>query len=104
MISASAFGHAGKVGGRLEAAGAGALDVGGADMLDVADAGVELADLARVDVDPQHLEPDLRIAQGQRQADIAEADDADDRAAVLELRDQVFQVASEEFVAHSDSP
>ncbi len=49
----------------------------GGDVLDVGVAGLDRLDLARVDVDGDHVAALLGKGNGQRQADVAEPDDAD---------------------------
>ena len=61
----------------------------GLDVEDVAAAGVDLRDLRCVDVEAGHVEPGLGELHGQRQADVAETDDADPRLPLLDLLLQV---------------
>src|SRR3546814_9777286 len=56
-------------------------------MLDQRLAGVQPCNLAGMDVETEHAVADVRIAQRQRQADIAEADDPDGCGLLLELLD-----------------
>jgi hypothetical protein len=92
---------AGEVAGGLEAAFAGAGDVGGLDVVDIAFPAVQALDLGAVDVDAEHAEARLGIAQGQGQADIAEADDADHGAALVQpLGQLLLQICRFAFVTH----
>ena len=52
-------------------------DVGRRYVLDVGLAAVDRVDLARVEIDAGGVEPGARELDGQRQADVAETDDAD---------------------------
>jgi len=57
-------------------------------VFDVGFAAGQRLDLGRVDVEADHAVASLSKAQHQRQADVAEADDADDCRFVLQLGDQ----------------
>src|SRR5690606_3527211 len=71
----------------------------GRDVLDIGPAGVERGDLRCVDVESGGGETLFGEQAGQRQADIAEADDADSRAAIAQLpaqlRDRSFWLAGQ---------
>ena len=54
------------------------------DVLDVALAGVERVDLARIDVEAEDGEAALAEGDRERQADVAQADDADLRSAAFD--------------------
>ena len=58
-------------------------ELGVAHVLDVRLAGVEPVDHALADVVAEHLEAGLRELDRERQPDVAEPDDADDRRSVL---------------------
>src|SRR3546814_18262803 len=75
----------GEVGGGAEAGGACCSYRRGRDMLDQRLAGVQPCNLAGMDVETEHAVADVRIAQRQRQADIAEADDPDGCGLLLEI-------------------
>ena len=62
--------------------------VGGRDVLDVGLALVQLADAGLVDVDAEDLEPGLGQFDGERQADVAQADDAQPGGALVEAGDE----------------
>ena len=51
--------------------------------------GIEFRDLDRVDVEAEHAEADFGEAQHERQADIAETDDADHGGLAVEFIDQL---------------
>jgi hypothetical protein len=70
-----------KIGGGAQAGGPGGPDRPVRDVVDVAAPGLEPAHLGGVDVEADDADPRLGEAQGQRQADVAEAEDADGRAA-----------------------
>ncbi|MNV97641.1 hypothetical protein D3C71_1927890 [compost metagenome] len=61
-------------------------------MFDIALAGIELADLAFIDVNAEHTEADGVVTQHQRQAYIAETDDADYGFLAFEFCDAGFLV------------
>ena len=81
------FADAGEVGGGLETGGAGGGDFVGRDVFDIGFAVVQFIDLFGVDVETQHLEAGFGVAQHQRQADVAQADDADCGGFVAEFAD-----------------
>jgi hypothetical protein len=91
------FRRAGEVGGGFKAAFQRGGNAVGADMLDIALAGHQGINLALVDVKAQYLVAHFGKTQHQRQADIAQADNADDGGFV---RDTVKQL----LLDHNDSP
>lgn len=86
-----------KVGSEIgHAAGLGLADVVGGDVGDVGDAVVEFLHLGFVDVEADDAEAALlREGEAERQADIAEADDAEGSVAGFEALDKIgFQAMS----------
>ena len=83
-----------RVGGGREAPGLDLLaELGVAHVLDVRAPGVEPVDHALADVVAEHLEAGLGQLDRERQPDVAEADDAEERLAALGLRDQILRNA-----------
>jgi hypothetical protein len=72
----------------------GAEEAGGVEVLDVALAAVQLVDLHGVGVEAEDAEALLGEGEGERQADVAEADDADERASVFDLLVQLSRVVA----------
>ena len=88
-----ALGEAGEVGRRLDPAVAERLrDPLLADVADVGLAPPQRLGLPRVDVEADDAEARLLEEEGERQADVAEADDADPRGAVGDLLQEVIAV------------
>jgi len=71
------LGGEGVIGGGAEAGFLGLLDGFGRDADDVGAAGVELGDLGGLDVEAGDAEALFAEEQGEREADVAHADDAD---------------------------
>jgi hypothetical protein len=91
------FRRAGKIGGGFKAALQRGGNAVGTDMLDIALAGHQGVNLALVDVKAQNLVAYFGKTQHQRQADIAQTDNADNGGFV---RDTVKQL----LLDHNDSP
>ncbi|MNT22097.1 hypothetical protein D3C72_1574690 [compost metagenome] len=85
-----AFACAAEVGGGFEAGFTGPRNAALGDVLYIALPRIELVDLQRIDIDAEHAEADSTVAKHQWQADVAEADDADDGFPVLDATDEIF--------------
>ena len=82
-----------KVDRRLEAFLAHLPDHRVGDVPDVAFSALEPGDLDRVDVEPQYRDPLLAESPGQRQADVAQADDPDADGRRFDLAQQCATIA-----------
>ena len=78
------------VGGREEAGARGGGDARGVEVLDVPLAAADGGHLLGVDVEAEDLEPALGEGEREREADVAEADDADERLAPSDALGQPF--------------
>jgi len=86
------IGDGGRFGGGRKPAGAHLRRQGlGRHVRNVRGAGVEPVDALRVYIDPGDLESGLGEGQRQRQADVAEADDADVERTLLDAIQEVLQ-------------
>jgi hypothetical protein len=79
------------VGSRGKPLGAGRLDFRRSDAIDIRAALAEGVDLASVDIEAGDRELLLAVQQGERQADVAEADDAHSSLALLNLSLQLIK-------------